>query len=191
MRLRTPGERVPAGLKDAHARRHALCENDPRPGRQLPPSYRKRELGAPERIHQERLHAPVAKCGRSQIGNCIANRERDNVERHTFSLRLPAQFRMLQHSGYMREASGSSSFARPRQDLVDYVQPSPGDSRAPLGRPPRKTTEERAWPELTSSRRRRGQSEALGERVEHAFSRLAVGRSGSAFRRPSTETLAS
>ena len=114
MRLRTPGERVPAGLKDAHAPRHAFCENDSRPGRQLSLSYRKGELRATERIHQERLHVAVAKCERSQVGNCIANRGRDNREQHTFSLRLSAQFRMFQDSGYCARGMGGDSIGRVR-----------------------------------------------------------------------------
>ena len=114
MRLRRPGKRVSAGLKDAHARRRALCEDDSRPGRQLSLSYRKGEFRAPERIHQERLHVAVAKCERSQVGNCIANRRRDNPERHTFSLRLPAQFRMLQDSGYCARGVSGDGVRRVR-----------------------------------------------------------------------------
>ncbi len=61
--------------------------------------------------------------GRSQIGNCIANRERDNVERHTFSLRLPPQFRMLQHSGYRARSMGGNGVRRVRlQNLGKAVQ---------------------------------------------------------------------
>ena len=114
MRLRTPGERVPAGLKDAHARRHALRENESRRGRRLALSYREGEFRAPERIHQERLHVAVAKCERSQVGNCIANRRRDDPERHTFSLRLPAQFRMLQDSGYCARGVSGDGVRRVR-----------------------------------------------------------------------------
>ena len=83
-------------------------------GGSSPPSYRKRELGAPERIHQERLHAPVAKCERSQVGNCIANRGRDNLEQQTLSLRLPPQFRMLQDSGYRACGMSGDSVGRVR-----------------------------------------------------------------------------
>jgi len=114
MRLQTPGERVSAGLKHAHARRRALCENDSRMGRQISLSYRKGEFRASERIHQERSHVAVAECERSQVGNCVANRGRDNIERHTFSPRLSAQFRMLQDSGYRARGMSGDSVGRVR-----------------------------------------------------------------------------
>jgi hypothetical protein len=129
MRLRTPGERVSTGLKDSHARRRALCENDSRIGRQLSPSYRKRELGAFERVHQERLHVAAAKCERSQVGNYVANPGRDNLERHTFSLRLSAQFRMLQDSGYCTRDLGGDSVGRVRLTKPGKAVQLPANTR--------------------------------------------------------------